>query len=189
MSDRQEAMELLEDGAVSVTDGGLEVLDQLLEHLSQNLKLNLTIRGEHILSNGLVGWKHAIEGRGVVSAQDASSLFELTLADVLSSELGEELVENLLVLLLCNRETLIPASILSENLETRKVTALNNLGNLVAGDVGLLLALIDLLKEDLLHLHGAYLLSAFHGSVPLLDLKIGIYRLIVHEARFEDFSC
>ena len=102
MSDRQEAMELLEDRAVSVTDGGLEVLDQLLEHLSQNLKFNLTIRGEHILSNGLVGWKHAIEGRGVVSTQDASSLFELTLADVLSSELGEELVENLLILLLCN---------------------------------------------------------------------------------------
>lgn len=189
MSDRQEAMELLEDRAVSVTDGGLEVLDQLLEHLSQNLKFNLTIRGEHILSNGLVGWKHAIEGRGVVSTQDASSLFELTLADVLSSELGEELVENLLILLLCNRETLIPASFLSENLETRKVTALNNLRNLVAGDVGLLLSLINLLKEDLLHLHGAYLLSAFQGSVPLLDLKIGIDRLIVHEARFEDFSC
>ena len=182
MSDRQVSMELLEDGAVSVTVGGLEVLDQLLEHLSQNLKLNLIIRGEHILSNGLVGWKHVIEGRGIVSTQDASSLFDLTLANVLLSKLSEELVEYLLVLLLCKRETLIPASILSENLETRKVTALKNLGNFVAGDVGLLLALINLLKEDLLHLQGAYLLSAFHGFVPLLGLKIGIDLLIVHEA-------
>ena len=102
MSDHQEAQELLEDGAVSVTDRGLKVLDQLLEHLSQDLKLNFAIRGQHILRNGLVGWKHAIESRRVVSAQDTGCLLELALADVLSGKLSKEFVENLLVLFLGN---------------------------------------------------------------------------------------
>lgn len=110
------------------------------------------------------------------------------MADVLTSELGKELVKNLLVLLLSDREALIPATLLSQELQTRQVTTLNDLRDLVAGDVGLLLALLDLLYEDLLHLHGAHLLGAFHGAIPFLDLKVGIDSLVVHEDRLEDLS-
>lgn len=110
------------------------------------------------------------------------------MADVLSGKLSKELVKDLLVLLFSDREALVPSSFLSENLKARKVTTLNNLRNLVAGDIRLLLALVNLLDEDLLHFHWADLLSTLHGSIPFLDLKVGINSFVVHKARFEDLS-
>ena len=92
----------------------LKVLDELLEHLFEDLKLNVTVRGKHILRDGLVGRQHTVEGGGVVTAQHACSLLELSLVDVLTSELGQELVQDLLVLLFSNLEALVPSAVLCE---------------------------------------------------------------------------
>lgn len=118
MSYHEEALEFQIYGAIAVTNSCFKVLDQFLEHLFQDLKLNIAVRGEHILSNGLVGGKHAIKGGRVVAAQNTSSFLELTLTDVLSGKLSKELVKNLLVLLFSDRETLIPTTFLCENFET-----------------------------------------------------------------------
>ena len=83
-------------------------------------------------------------------------------------------------MLLSDRETLIPATVLSKDLKTGEITSLNDLGDLVAGDIGLLLALLNLLNKDLLHLHGADLLCALDGSVPLFDFKVCVNGLVVH---------
>ena len=116
MSDHEIAVELDKDGAIAVSKQGLQVLDELLKHLFQDLKLDVTVRGQNVLGNSLVGWKHTIESGRVVSAQDTGCLLELALADVLSGELSEELVENLLVLLLSDRETLVPSTFLRQKL-------------------------------------------------------------------------
>ena len=102
MSDHEVAEELDEYWAIAVSDQGLQVLDELLKHIFQDLKLDVTVRGKNILGNSLVSWKHTIESRRVVSAQDTGCLLELALADVLSGELSKEFVENLLVLFLSN---------------------------------------------------------------------------------------
>ena len=113
----------------------------------------------------------------------------MTLADVLSGELSEELVQNLLVLLLGDLEALVPSTLLCQQLQSRQVTTFNDLGDLVARDVRLLLALLDLLDEHLLHLHGAHLLSTIHGSVPLFDLEVGVDGIVVPQDGLKDFSC
>lgn len=105
------------------------------------------------------------------------------------SELSKELVQNLLVLLFSNLEALFPAAILGKQLKARQITTLNDLRDLVAGNVRLLFALLNFLHEDLLHFHGSHLLSALHSSVPLLYFEVGIDSFVVHQHRLKDFSC
>ena len=112
--DHEVSQELDVDWTVTVTDRCLQVLDQLLEHFAQDLQLNVTVRGEHVLCNRLICGQHTVESGRVVAAQNAGRLLELTLTDVLSGELCEELVEHLLVLLLGDGKALVPASILCE---------------------------------------------------------------------------
>ena len=181
MSDHLVSEELLEDRRVTVTDGTFEILDELLEHLTEDLELNVAVRREHVLSNGLVSWEHTLESWRVVARKNSGSLLELSLADVLASKLSQELVEDLLVLLLSNLEALFPSAFLSKELETGQIATFNDLGDLVAGNVRLFFGLLNLLNVDLRVLNWSNLLCAVHSSIPFLDLKVSVDGSIVHK--------
>lgn len=85
-------------------------------------------------------------------------------------------------------QAFVPATVLSEQLKAREIATLNNLRDLVVGNVRLLLAFLDLLDENLLHLHGANLLGALHRTFPLFDLEVSIDGLVVHEDSLEDLT-
>lgn len=67
MSHHEELHKLSKDLVRSVTNGLFKVLDQLLEHLTKNLKLNLIDGGKNFYANGLVDWEELLHSRSVVS--------------------------------------------------------------------------------------------------------------------------
>ena len=105
----------------------LEVLDQLGEHLFEHGQLDNVVDREHLNRDGLVDRQDLLDGWAIISDQDASSLFELTLLQVGLGELHEVRVQHLLSLLLGELEALLPLASLVEHLEARHVSALDDL--------------------------------------------------------------
>ena len=86
MSYHEVLHKLLEDGIVSITNHLFKILNKFLEHLSQNLQLNLLYRSQYFDGYCFVDWKHLLHSGCAIARQHTTSLLELSL---LEESLGE----------------------------------------------------------------------------------------------------
>ena len=89
MSHHEVLHKLLEDGIVSITNHLFKILNKFLEHLSQDLQLNLLYRCQYFDGNCFVDWKHLLHSGRTIARQHATSLFELSLLEESLRELHQ----------------------------------------------------------------------------------------------------
>jgi hypothetical protein len=147
-----------------------QVFNELLEHFSQDLKLNFIYCSKNFNSNCLVDGKHLLDCGCVVAGKDTGSFLKLSLLQESFGELHKVSVNKVLALLLSKAEALFPLSTTCEHLKSRHITSLNKLVNLSIVDVHSFFVLGNFLNHHVLHFCGTHILSTLHGAIKLFAL-------------------
>lgn len=97
-------------------------------------------------------------------------------------------MQEFLTLLLSKLEAFIPLAAAGQHLETRHITALNELSDFVVSNVHVFLSSLNLCSKDILHFFGSDISCAFHSTIEFFDAQKGVNCLLKHVHRLKNVT-